>query len=78
MRKFNLETLPIDKLWALHEEVSQTLAARLSAEKRVLRERLNRLSHPARGSLTLNRRFYPPVLPKFHNPDNPAEKWWSR
>jgi DNA-binding protein H-NS len=77
MKKFNLETMPVDKLWALHEEVSRTLSARLSDEKRVLTERLNRLSHPARGQPS-KRRFYPPVMPKFHNPDNPAEKWSGR
>ena len=47
MKKFNLETMPTDQLWALHQEVSATLSARLSDEKRVLDERLNRLSnHP--------------------------------
>ena len=49
MKKLNLETMPTDKLWALHEEVSATLSARLSDEKRVLDERLNRLSDPRAG-----------------------------
>jgi DNA-binding protein H-NS len=79
MKKFNLETLPTDQLWALHEELSATLSARLSDEKRVLDDRLNRLSNHAPGhSNSLRRRFYPPVFPKFHNPDNPAEKWSGR
>ena len=73
MKKFNLETMPTDQLWALHEEVSETLSARLSDEKRVLDERLNRLSNHAPGH-----RFYPPVLPKFRNPDNPADTWSGR
>jgi DNA-binding protein H-NS len=80
MKKLNLETMSSDTLWTLHEEVSQTLLARLSEEKRVLTERLNQLTHPARGHLKppSKPRFYPPVLPKFHNPDNPAEKWSGR
>ena len=73
MKKFKLDVMPTDQLWALHEEVSATLSARLSDEKRVLDERLNRLSSHAP-----ERRFYPPVLPKFRNPDNPADTWSGR
>ena len=73
MKKFNLETMLTDQLWALHEEISRSLAAGLSEEKRVLDERLNRLSNHAPG-----RRFYPAVLPKFRNPDNPADTWSGR
>ena len=40
MKKFNLETMPTDQLWALHEEVTRTLAAGLCEEKRVLDEQL--------------------------------------
>jgi DNA-binding protein H-NS len=79
MKKFKLEVMPTDELWALHEEVSQTLSARLSEEKRVLDERMNRLSNHAHGQhKPLKPRFYPPVLPKFRNPDNPAQKWSGR
>ena len=67
--------MPIDKLWALHEVISETLAARLDAEKRVLEKRLNLLSNQANTS---KRRPYPPVLPKFRNPDDPAETWSGR
>jgi DNA-binding protein H-NS len=73
MKKFKLEVMSTDQLWALHEEVSATLSARLSDEKRVLDERLNRLSSHAP-----ERRFYPPVLPKFRNPENPADTWSGR
>ena len=70
MQNFELEQMPIDELWALNEEVSEALAARLAAEKRVLDERLNVLSNQANTS---KRRPYPPALPKFCNPDNPAK-----
>jgi len=79
IKKFDLGVMPTDELWALHEEVSATLSARLSDEKRVLDERLNRLrSHAPGHSKSLKRRFYPPVFPKFQNPDNAAEKWSGR
>ena len=48
--KLALETMPTDRLWALHEEVSRSLAAGLSEEKRALDERLNRLSKPRPGA----------------------------
>ena len=77
--KFELELMPMDELWALYEEVSETLAARLAAEKRVLEERLNLLSDQARAKLkTSKRRPYPPVLQKFRNPDNPTKTWSGR
>jgi DNA-binding protein H-NS len=41
----------------------------------VVEKRLNLLSNQANTS---KRRPYPPVLPKFRNPDNPAETWSGR
>ena len=79
MQKFDLELMPIDELWALHEVISETLAARLAAQKRLLEERLNLLSNQASAQLKpLKRRPYPPVPPKFRNPENPAETWSGR
>ena len=75
MRNLEFEQMPIDELWALHEEVSEVLAARLAAEKRLLEERLHQLNNQANTS---QRRPYPPVRPKFRNPDNPAETWSGR
>src|SRR5205823_1353787 len=69
------EQMPIDELWALHVELSGVLAARMAAEKRVLEERLDQLDNQANAS---GRRPYPPVRPKFRNPDNPAEAWAGR
>jgi DNA-binding protein H-NS len=75
MRNLEFEQMPIDELWALHEELSGVLAARMAAEKRVLEERLDQLDNQANAS---GRRPYPPVRPKFRNPDNPAETWSGR
>ena len=75
MQSLEFEQLTIDELWALHEEISEVLAARLAAEKRLLEERLHQLNNQANTS---QRRPYPPVRPKFRNPDNPAQNWSGR
>jgi DNA-binding protein H-NS len=89
--KFNLPSLSIDELWALHEEVGAMLSKRITAEKRELETRLARLNrrsvsdqatikHAAmqNGERRLLRRKYPPVLPKFRNPSDPSETWAGR
>ena len=88
--KLNLSSLTIDELWQLHEEVGCVLSEKLTAEKRGLEERLAKLSggsfEQARnrhGALNVRerrvgRRKYPPVLPKFQNPNDPSETWAGR
>ena len=75
MQNREFEKMPTEELWALHEEVRAVLSARIAAEKRVLEERLDQLDNQANTS---QRRPYPPVRPKFRNPDNPAETWAGR
>jgi DNA-binding protein H-NS len=89
--KFNLPSLSIDELWALHEEIGAMLSKRITAEKRELEARLARLNrssisdraiikHAAwqNGERRPARRKYPPVLPKFENPSDPSETWAGR
>jgi len=88
--KLNLSSLTIDELWALHEEVGAVLSEKLTAEKRELEHRLAKLSggrfeqtrnrHAALnvGERRVGRRKYPPVLPKFQNPNDPSETWAGR
>ena len=89
--KFNLTSLSVDELWALHEEVGTMLSEKITAEKRTLEERLAKLnSGLMSGQATINRaalqgserrvarRKYPPVLPKYQNPDDPSETWAGR
>ena len=40
MKKIDLETMSVDDLWLLHEEVSRILSARITSEKRELEKRL--------------------------------------
>jgi DNA-binding protein H-NS len=88
--KFNLPSLSIDELWALHEDVGAALSKKIAAEKRELEERLAKLnrgligrSMVKRAALQIGdgarvRRAYPPVLPKFQNPADPNETWAGR
>lgn len=68
-----LQKLDIEDLWALHARVTKVLERRVRQEKQRLEERLKMLgvSGPAR-------RAYPPVLPKYCNPDYPSETWAGR
>ena len=73
MKRAELDRMSTDDLWSLHVEVSQLLQQRIQQEKQQLEERLKRLQTPVSG-----RRPYPPVLPKYCNPDQPSETWAGR
>ena len=73
MKRTELERLNTDDLWSLHVEASQLLQQRIQTEKLRLEERLKLLEAPVSG-----RRPYPPVPPKYRNPDQPSETWAGR
>jgi DNA-binding protein H-NS len=72
-----------DQLWTLHETITATLVAKITAEKAQLDQRLCELNQGA-GSKTDGahtnraRRAYPKVFPKFQNPAQPFETWAGR
>ncbi|WP_424601395.1 H-NS family nucleoid-associated regulatory protein [Bradyrhizobium sp.] len=86
----DLNSLSIDELWTLHEEVGTVLSEKILAEKRGLEERLARLNGAVAEKASIARanskttqrralrRKYPPVLPKYQNPNNPSETWAGR
>ena len=74
MTPAKLDQMSIDDLWSLHVEVSQLLQQRIQQEKRQLEQRLKLLQTPG----VSDRRPYPPVLPKYFNPDQPSETWSGR
>jgi DNA-binding protein H-NS len=81
MELLELERMSTDDLWNLHVEIGEALAVRLAAERDLLDERLLQLSAKPpfeRRIATSERRQYPPVVPKFRNPDDPAETWAGR
>ena len=79
MKALNLQTMPIDDLWQLRENLGLVLAEQLASEKHKLEQRLSRvqadLAHP---SLEPQRRTYPKVHPKYQNPDDPSQTWTGR
>src|SRR6186997_663562 len=79
MKRSELELMSNDELWALYDGVSEVLAARLVAEKDVLETRLTLLSSQSHTPQSgRSKRPYPPVLPRFRNPDDPSETWAGR
>lgn len=81
MRLVELERMSTDELWRLRVELGELLAVKLAAEKKLLEERLMQLSAKPlfeRRMATSERRQYPPVVPKFRNPDDPSETWAGR
>ena len=77
MRGNDLKSMSIDELWNLHQEVTLELAQKIQLEKNRLEQRLHQLQEAA-PNLNRARRPYPPVLPKYRNPKNPAETWSGR
>ena len=73
MKRTNLEGMSTDDLWSLHVEVTELLQQRMQTEKERLEERLKQLDRPVSGH-----RAYPPVAPKYRNPDQPSETWAGR
>ena len=73
MERAKFEQMGVDDLWKLHLRISEVLQQKIGQEKRRLEERLKRLQAPVSG-----RRPYPPVLPKYCNPDQPLETWAGR
>src|SRR5579872_4934239 len=74
-REFN--SLSIDELWILHEEIGALLATKIVAEKAVLERRLLQLK-PKIETDAPQRRAYPVVQPRFRNPEQPSETWAGR
>ena len=77
MKTNNLESMSVNELWSLHEQINTLLAFKMSAEKAHLEAKLRQLNG-AVTSIETARRPYPPVLPKFRNPAEPSQTWAGR
>ena len=79
MKGNGFDSMAVDELWSLHEQMGLILTRKIAEEKAKLEERLRRLQN---SSNTIGpdrpRRAYPKVLPKYQNPKNAAEKWSGR
>ena len=89
MRKSDLDAMDLDELWLLHEQLTQILSEKISAEKLKLEKRLAQINRaepigetkgPSAEKQTDRppRRRYPKVLPKYRNPVAPEETWSGR
>jgi DNA-binding protein H-NS len=82
MKRNDLESMPVDELWSLHEFVASLLTRKISAKKARLDEQLRQLDlggvpHHVEG-MSRARRPYPQVFPKYSNPARPSETWAGR
>jgi DNA-binding protein H-NS len=81
MKHNELETMSINELWNLYENIASTLAKRIEDEIDKLQDRLDKLGRklalPALAEAP-QRRPYPKVFPKFQNPERPSETWTGR
>ena len=78
MKRAELGRMSTDDLWSLHGEVTQLLQQRIQQEKLRLEERLKLLQTPGVPRVLSERRPYPPVPPKYFNPDQPSQTWAGR
>lgn len=79
METSDFQSMSVDELWKLHQEIATELAERLAAEKARLEERLRKIEMNTNvARLDRVRRPYPAVLPKYQNRKNPAETWSGR
>ncbi|TYL92047.1 H-NS histone family protein [Bradyrhizobium rifense] len=85
--KLNFDSMSVDELWQLHEQLGRILSTRLTTEKRELEKRLAQLNREDQARYTemqsssevvRSRRKYPEVLPKYRNPNTPTETWSGR
>ncbi|MGA7804928.1 H-NS family nucleoid-associated regulatory protein [Bradyrhizobium sp.] len=81
MKSADLESMGIDQLWSLREEIASELSRKMLAEKAQLERRLRQLAASPEEAATNKasaRRPYPRVSPKYRNPAEPSETWTGR
>ena len=79
MKDNYFDGLTIDELWSLHLAISRMLSEKIIAEKNLLEKRLSALKPVASSEpRSRERRPYPPVFPKFFNPEDPSQTWAGR
>jgi DNA-binding protein H-NS len=71
----NLQKLSVDQLLALREHLNKAIGERLADERRALAKRMAQLDAFNSGSGIAPQST---LLPKFRNPQNPAQTWAGR
>lgn len=85
-KKIDLDSMSVDDMWILYENIGQALSIRLTSEKRQLERRLAQLRRESEthsvpvdsANPPRERRKYPRVYPKYRNPDDHQETWSGR
>jgi DNA-binding protein H-NS len=80
MTKRDIERMPLDDLWSLHEQICSVLETKIKDEKRKLEHRLDELgrkSVPAPGDIRQHQPS-PKGGPKYRNPEDPTITWSGR
>ena len=79
METHDLNSMPVDQLWSLHQAIASILARKMLAEKTQLEGRLRELGQSVKSNKCGHaRRPYPQVFPKYRNPSHPTETWAGR
>ena len=79
MKNADFDGMTTDDLWALLLAITKSLSEKIIAEKNLVERRLSALKPAASsGPRARERRAYPPVLPKFFNPEDPSQTWAGR
>lgn len=77
-----LELRSVDELIALHQEINETLNAKVLEQRRTLESELAKLDRFHGGSSRSKSLFgngaRTPVAPKYRNPENPSLTWAGR
>jgi DNA-binding protein H-NS len=73
MKRDDFQSMSIDELWGLHEEIGSLLTQRMTAERRELDKLLDTLGGKAGAQSKKFRRPYPKVSPRFQNPAQPSQ-----
>jgi len=79
MEVCDFQSMSVDELWVIHQELTKKLAQMIEAEKSKLEQRLRAIEETSEAwRPDRERRPYPAVLPKYQNPNNPTEVWSGR
>jgi DNA-binding protein H-NS len=74
-----LKSMSIDKLMKMKEEIENTLAAKVSEQRRALEAELSKLGGFVSGKKAARGvRAGSSVAPKYRNPENSSETWAGR
>jgi DNA-binding protein H-NS len=77
----NLKSMSIDRLCALRDQIDGVISVKITEERRTVQDqlsRLDRLGIGARAKGVGRGGVRGAVLPKYRNPENPAETWAGR